>query len=404
MLGNTPTSYTQNGNKYYIISDHLGSPRAITNANGDILKQVEYDSFGNVISDSAPEISIPFGFAGGLADSDTGLVRFGYRDYDPETGRWTARDPIGFAGGDTNLYGYVASDPVNFTDPTGEAFWFIIPVIVNVVNAAMAMSDLVDAANVFTDPCSSATDKAAAAASVLASGIPMARLLKKLGKCFVAGTMVHTKDGLKPIEEIQEGDLVASRDEATGEISWKPVVQLFVNENKPVISVTFADEKGKLEEIGATPEHPFWVPAQKAWVEAAKLKEGDEVVNIYNDTLVVKSLVHALERQTTYNFEVEDYHTYFVGDSGVWVHNSCSDLARYNKRHNERAPTEGAPNSTHTRYHDNGDVKQVTTYDKYGRRDTQYDLKDSRGRSEHKHNFEYSAENPLGKRSGHRDL
>jgi len=119
VLGNTPTSYTQNGNKYYIISDHLGTPRAITNANGDILKQVDYDSFGNVISDSAPEISIPFGFAGGLADSDTGLVRFGYRDYDPETGRWTARDPIGFAGGDTNLYGYVFSDPINYFDPTG---------------------------------------------------------------------------------------------------------------------------------------------------------------------------------------------------------------------------------------------------------------------------------------------
>lgn len=50
---------------------------------------------------------------------DTGLVRFGYRDYDPETGRWTARDPIGFAGGDTNLYGYVLGDPVNFIDPDG---------------------------------------------------------------------------------------------------------------------------------------------------------------------------------------------------------------------------------------------------------------------------------------------
>ena len=55
----------------------------------------------------------------GLADSDTGLVRFGYRDYDPETGRWTARDPIGFEGGDTNLYGYTWSNPVNFTDPFG---------------------------------------------------------------------------------------------------------------------------------------------------------------------------------------------------------------------------------------------------------------------------------------------
>jgi len=46
-------------------------------------------------------------------------VRFGYRDYDPETGRWTAKDPIGFAGGDTDLYGYCLNDPVNAVDPSG---------------------------------------------------------------------------------------------------------------------------------------------------------------------------------------------------------------------------------------------------------------------------------------------
>jgi len=61
----------------------------------------------------------PFGFAGGLYDWDTGLVRFGARDYDAETGRWTSKDPIGFAGGETNLYVYVGNDPVNFVDETG---------------------------------------------------------------------------------------------------------------------------------------------------------------------------------------------------------------------------------------------------------------------------------------------
>ena len=61
----------------------------------------------------------PFGFAGGLLDRDTGLVRFGARDYDPETGRLTRKDPLGFVGGGTNLYGYALADPVNLTDPTG---------------------------------------------------------------------------------------------------------------------------------------------------------------------------------------------------------------------------------------------------------------------------------------------
>ena len=46
-------------------------------------------------------------------------MRFGVRDYDAEVGRWTAADPILFAGGDTNLYGYVLNDPVNWIDPGG---------------------------------------------------------------------------------------------------------------------------------------------------------------------------------------------------------------------------------------------------------------------------------------------
>jgi RHS repeat-associated protein len=118
-ISHTPVKFTQNNNTYYITSDHLGSPRTITDESGSVIKALDYDSFGNVISDSNEGFEIPFGFAGGLKDSDTQLLRFGYRDYDPQIGRWTARDPIGFAGGDTNLYGYVASDPVNWIDELG---------------------------------------------------------------------------------------------------------------------------------------------------------------------------------------------------------------------------------------------------------------------------------------------
>ena len=110
-----------------------------------------------MISDSNPDFSIPFGFAGGLYDADTKLVRFGYRDYDPETGRWTARDPIGFAGGDTNLYGYVLGDPINFIDPVGLMSWnwsyFWAGASQGVVDAQATLHyfDVSDGA----DPCSS---------------------------------------------------------------------------------------------------------------------------------------------------------------------------------------------------------------------------------------------------------
>jgi RHS repeat-associated protein len=92
---------------------------------------MEYDEFGRVLVDTAPGFQ-PFGFAGGLSDGDTGVVRFGARDYDPTTGRWTAKDPIGFAGLDANLYGYTLGDPVNLIDARGT---FIAQVIGGAVGA-----------------------------------------------------------------------------------------------------------------------------------------------------------------------------------------------------------------------------------------------------------------------------
>ena len=104
---------------YQIITDHLGSPRLVVNVStGIVVQRMEYDEFGNVTYDSNPDFQ-PFGFAGGLYDPDTKLVRFGARDYDAMVGRWTSKDPIGFGGRDANLSVYVDSDPVNFIDPSG---------------------------------------------------------------------------------------------------------------------------------------------------------------------------------------------------------------------------------------------------------------------------------------------
>ena len=114
-----PYAMEMNGSTYYLIYDQVGSLRLVTDSAGNTVKRIDYDTFGNVISDSNESLTVPFGFAGGLHDRDTTLVRFGHRDYMPEIGKWTAKDPILFAGGDTNLYGYVLNDPVNFIDPWG---------------------------------------------------------------------------------------------------------------------------------------------------------------------------------------------------------------------------------------------------------------------------------------------
>jgi RHS repeat-associated protein len=118
---NVPDYMVKGAATYRIIKDHLGSPRLVIDiATNVVIQQMDYDVWGNVIEDTNPGFQ-PFGFAGGLYDTDTKLIRFGARDYDPQTGRWTAKDPIQFKGGDTNLYGYVSNDPVNFVDSLGLA-------------------------------------------------------------------------------------------------------------------------------------------------------------------------------------------------------------------------------------------------------------------------------------------
>ena len=109
----------KDGVEYRVISDQVGSPVLIVDAStGAIAEQIRYGAWGNVTQDTNPGFQ-PFGFAGGLYDRDTGLVHFGAREYDPETGRWMSKDPILFAGGQPNLYGYVLDDPINLLDPLG---------------------------------------------------------------------------------------------------------------------------------------------------------------------------------------------------------------------------------------------------------------------------------------------
>ncbi len=117
--GNVPDYLVKAGVTYRIFTDHLGSVRLVINAaDGTTAQRIDYDAYGRVMADSNPGFQ-PFGFAGGLYDPQTGLIRFGARDYDPEIGRWTAKDPIGFSAGVTGFYTYVEDDPMNRMDPRG---------------------------------------------------------------------------------------------------------------------------------------------------------------------------------------------------------------------------------------------------------------------------------------------
>jgi RHS repeat-associated protein len=114
-----PDVMLKGGATYRVVTDHLGSVRLVVDAaTGAVAQRLDYDEWGRVLVDTNPGFQ-PFGYAGGLYDPATGLVRFGARDYDAEVGRWTAKDPIRFAGGDENIYAYVGGDPVNLVDPSG---------------------------------------------------------------------------------------------------------------------------------------------------------------------------------------------------------------------------------------------------------------------------------------------
>jgi RHS repeat-associated protein len=114
-----PEYMVRGGVTYRLITDERGSVRLVVNATtGELAQQLDYDPFGRVTRNTNPGFQ-PFGFAGGLYDEFTGLTRFGARDYDPETGKWTTKDPIGFEGKTLNLYEYVSNDPLNRTDRTG---------------------------------------------------------------------------------------------------------------------------------------------------------------------------------------------------------------------------------------------------------------------------------------------
>ena len=141
-----------------------------------------------------------------------------------------------------------------------------------------------------------------------------------LKQCFKEGTLIATEEGLKPIEEIREGDRVLAYDEVTGEQAYKPVVQLFRNETNEWYHVFVNGE-----EIVCTGGHPFYVVGLDKFLPAKELKLYEKVLlsdGSYGtiDSIGIEAL---LEPEVTYNFEVADYHTYYVGECNVLVHNMC---------------------------------------------------------------------------------
>jgi hypothetical protein len=172
---------------------------------------------------------------------------------------------------------------------------------------------------------------AAKAATGLAKGITKGAFkqgMKKgwckfgFGKCFVAGTLIRTPDGERPIEEIRVGDKVWAHNLEMGLDELQLVTETFVRTTTELFHLTIAGAV-----VSTTAEHPFMVHG-RGWLDAAFLKVGDLLVTP-NGTTVPVEAIETEERtdadaETVYNFHVETHHNYYVhaGNTPILVHNA----------------------------------------------------------------------------------
>ena len=368
-----PVTMTVGSTAYYYIYNLQGDIIAITNGGGMKVVEYTYDPWGKLISTTgsmASSIGVqnPYRYRAYRYDTELEMYYLNSRYYDPEIGRFINADAMNYLGvkGDFvsyNLFAYCGNNPVMGYDPQGNfdweslsqgASWLTIGITAVAVGlsvltcGAAAPALMVVAAVTVTAGAATAINGAAevgeaatgynfmedgvfqgnstayniyANATAAVAEVGTAICAPHVGKvCFVAGTLIATEFGDEEIENIKPGDLVWAWDEETGEVALKEVVQTFENEATELVHIGVDGE-----EIICTNEHPFYSPI-KGWIAASKLRAGDVLVTVNGEYVVVEWVQHEILESPikVYNFEVADFHTYYVSDISVLVHNKCS--------------------------------------------------------------------------------
>jgi hypothetical protein len=133
--------------------------------------------------------------------------------------------------------------------------------------------------------------------------------------CLVAGTLVQTELGLRPVEQIQAGDLVLAQDVTTGELSYQPVVETTKRPPTDILTIYAGTHA-----IKATGGHAFWVLG-KGWLRTRQLEAGMRLAGVHG-SVFVDDVADEGEEEAAYNLVVEDAHTYFVGPMRVLSHDN----------------------------------------------------------------------------------
>jgi RHS repeat-associated protein len=370
---------------FYYHNDHLGTPQRLTDPTGELVWAADYDGFGEAQVRTADEPVISnLRYPGQYFDAETGLHYNDRRYYDPDTGRYLMRDPLG-PEGNLHPYLYAAHSPGNFIDPTGE----ILPFLLGSYARCFATCLLLEAA---TDLLTNCGDirwkdhlKECGLECVLAM-LPIPDPCGKFGKLFgtaiglVGGlmnsftpdTLVHVrpagatdedawqaKTELRPIGRLKPGDEVLAwaewKERGSGKaadrrLSYEKVTDLFTSLKEQRL-IRLELETG--ETITATAGHPFQTP--DGWRDAILLKRGGQLLlkgtgekeadprNASEEnpgktgggrtetsqtseagerTVTITSVRTETRTLQVFNLEVANAHTFFVGEDGVLVHNA----------------------------------------------------------------------------------
>jgi RHS repeat-associated protein len=282
LTGGTDEVFTRTsaGATRSLLTDHLGSTLATTDTTGTVTGEYGYQPFGatTVTGDDGGN---PTRFTG---RDDDGNNQYFYRgrSYNTTDQRFLSQDPIGFAGGDTNLHAYVGNQPTEFTDPMG------------------------------TNPKSTQDC---------------------LGNSFTPDTLVLMADrSTKPISDIKPGDEVLAGDPSTGRAEGRTVEATIQGEGKKQlvdVSVDANDDGTTDSTVTATGGHPFWVAAPGEWRTADQLKTGDLLRTAAGTYVQITAVAHRSAEQRVHNLNVDDLHTYYVlaGSTPVLVHNTSGPCA-----------------------------------------------------------------------------
>ena len=348
------STYVSGAFDFYLFAKNVqGDILYIYNTSGTRLVTYTYDAWGNVTTSysnggtSTAARYNPFRYRGYYYDTETGFYYLNSRYYDPSVGRFLNADGqlngtiLGY-----NLFAYCESNPIMWYDPYGYAVNSLFS-DERLFSSSFSSSLLGGGGSMFSssyiyndiyhteiNPTYDAWSRMQAYDewfwssglnfnSTLYNPSHNAKSDSTSGNsvCFVAGTLVETENGSLPIEAVEEGMRVYSHDSASGKTELKEVVRTFVSESDKLVHIRLNGE-----EITTTPTHPFYVP-QKGWTDAVELRAGDRLQLLNGEYVIIEQVQHELLESpvNVYNFEVADFHTYYVGSTSILVHNKCKD-------------------------------------------------------------------------------